>query len=119
MGLCDAKRLKKENQDLNNRFNDYKIKERRKNEKINELEAEIKSLNDHCDSLQTKISELTQQNIILSNNINKMNFFEKQLCVAQCQQMQINKKNSLPKKIFYLKLIKMKLILRLFQIMIN
>ena len=44
MGLCDAKRLKKENQDLNNRLNDYKIKERRKNEKINELEAEIKSL---------------------------------------------------------------------------
>ena len=33
MGLCDAKRLKKENQDLNNRFNDYKIKERRKKKK--------------------------------------------------------------------------------------
>ena len=33
MGLCDIKRIKEENKVLNNKINDYKIKERKNTEK--------------------------------------------------------------------------------------
>ena len=101
MGLCDIKRIKEENKVLNNKINDYKIKERKNTEKIKKLEKEIKSLNNHCDNLQSEIWELTQKNNILSNNVNNMNnmnFLENQFCMAQYQQMYNNKKNE-PSKI--------------------
>ena len=101
MGLCDIKRIKEENKVLNNKINDYKIKERKNTEKIKKLEKEIKSLNNHCDNLQSEIWELTQKNNILSNNVNNMNnmnFLENQFCMSQYQQMYNNKKNE-PSKI--------------------
>ena len=97
MGLCQVKRLKKENQNLNVELNKYKNKIREYDKKLKELEAENKLLNDHCDNLQSELWELAQQNIILPNNINNMNFYENQFCMAQCHNLYNNKKNDLQK----------------------
>ena len=85
MGLCEVKRLKNENKLLNKKINHYKEKEINYNKKIEELEQNNKSLSDYCSDLQRTYTD-------------KISFLEKQLYMAQCQQM-CNNKNNNPKKI--------------------